>query len=605
MTTRLSQHRKKLVPAGVTLVLVILALVFWRPLALWFGVASTSEGDASALVDASAGSKPLDPGATGSGAPAVALPEVELPPQAVARVNAAFAATDQVRALLARDSLDGLTAQATSVAAALDAVAEDAEVIAPIRAHVASAADHARALAAADTIENARERFSDLSGAMVALAEADPRLAEGWNIFKCPMTEGHGKWFQRTRQLENPYMGQQMLTCGVGSDWELGATPEESLHTHPGSDEISHYTCPMHPSVKQSEPGACPICGMDLQPVTKGEVETGILIIDEMRRQRIGVRTAPVQKREMALAIRAVGEVTYDERRLSDVSLRMSGWVQKLMVDETGQKVKKGQTLFTLYSPELYAAQLEYLATIKRGAGASSTFADLARASKNRLRLLGMSDGQIAQLERRGSAQENVPIAAPASGYVIEKNVVEGAEIKAGTQVYRIADLDKIWIRAEVYEADLPHVELNQKVAVELPHVPGKDYAGTIDYIYPTLDEATRTGSIRVVLDNADLALKPDMYATVRIDVPLGERLAISESAVIYSGPRRIVFVDLGEGRLRPKDVTLGVYAGGYHEVVSGLDVGDTVVTSGNFLIASESRLRSATTFWGGDNGAK
>lgn len=306
----------------------------------------------------------------------------------------------------------------------------------------------------------------------------------------------------------------------------------------------------------------------------------------------------------MTLSIRAVGEVQYDETRLSDVNLRMSGWVQRLVVDETGQRVRRGQTLFTLYSPELYAAQLEYLVAVRRqGEGTNETFASLRRAAKRRLELLGMTDAQIEQLEQRDEAQENVPILAPASGYVIEKNVVEGARVEAGTQVYRIADLSRVWIDAEVYEADLPYVHVGQRAVVELPFVPDRTFEGRIDYIYPTLQGATRTGRVRVVLDNPELNLKPEMYANVRLEVDLGERLAIPDSAVIYTGPRRLVFIDLGEGRLRPQEIEIGVHTGGYYEVTDGLEAGDVVVTSGNFLIAAESRIRSATKYWeGGDD---
>jgi Cu(I)/Ag(I) efflux system membrane fusion protein len=373
-----------------------------------------------------------------------------------------------------------------------------------------------------------------------------------------------------------------------------------------GGDEISHYTCSMHPSVKQQGPGKCPICGMDLVPVTKQEVETGTIFVDEVRRQRIGVRTAPVEKRDLSLEIRAVGEVEYDETRLHEVNLRMSGWVQKLLVDETGQKVKRGQTLFLLYSPELYAAQVEHLSVLARkSAGKSETFDTLAKASRQRLRLLGSSDWQIDALEKRGEARENVPITSPASGFVIEKQVIEGARVESGMLIYRIADLDRVWIDAEIYESDLPHLEVGQRAKVELPYMPGKTYEGRVDYIHPTLAGATRTGRARVVLENQNLELKPDMYANVKLEVKLGERLAVPESAVIYTGPRRLVFVDLGEGRLQPKEVELGAHADGYYEVTEGLEEGDLVVTSGNFLIAAESRIRSAAKYWEGSDGTE
>ncbi|MGB5694149.1 MAG: efflux RND transporter periplasmic adaptor subunit [Polyangiales bacterium] len=376
-----------------------------------------------------------------------------------------------------------------------------------------------------------------------------------------------------------------------------------SEHAHGG--DVAYYTCAMHPSVHQSAPGKCPICGMNLTPVKNEDLETGTIVVDEVRRQQIGVTTEPVERRNLTRHIRAVGQVKVDETLLTDVNLRMSGWVHQLYVDETGQRVKKGQTLLTLYSPEVYAAEREHLTAVKRtredGSGALS---ELARASEQRLRLLGMTAPQIRRLEGRGEAWEYVPVLSPASGYVIDKDVVEGGRIEGGTRVYRIADLSRVWIDADVYESDLPQVEVGQRVTVTLPYAPGISFEGRVDYVYPTLAEATRTGRVRIVLKNPDLALKPEMYADVEMEVDLGERLAMPDSALIYTGPRRLVFVDLGEGRLRPQEVEVGVHADGYVEVTHGLEPGDVVVTSGNFLIAAESRIRSATKYWGGGHGA-
>lgn len=407
-----------------------------------------------------------------------------------------------------------------------------------------------------------------------------------------------------TRRRASIFLGLVAI-AGVALTVALLATrnsqPTEHAHVEDSDSDVAYYTCPMHPSVEQHAPGKCPNCGMDLTPVTKTDLQDGTVVVDEVRRQQIGVRTAPAEVRPLVLEIRAVGKVQYDETRLSDVNLRMSGWVQRLLVDETGQRVKKGQTLFTLYSPELYAAQVELLAALRqRKDGSATVFADLAGASKQRLRLLGMSDAQIRRLTKRGKAWEHMPITAPSSGYVIEKAVVEGAYIEAGTRVYRIADLSRVWIDAEVYEADLPYLEVGQPVHVQLPYARDRSFEGQLDYIYPTLNDKTRTARVRIVLPNSDLELKPDMYATVVIDVSLGERLAVPDSAVVYTGPRRLVFVDLGEGRLRPTEVKLGVHTGGYYEILEGLKEGDLVVTSGNFLISAESRIRSAVEYWGG-----
>lgn len=377
--------------------------------------------------------------------------------------------------------------------------------------------------------------------------------------------------------------------------------PTQRTLTEESSSDIAYYTCPMHPEVEESAPGKCPICGMELTPVTETDLREGTIVVDQVRRQQIGVRTALAEPRPLVLEIRAVGKVQYDETRLSDVNLRMSGWVERLLVDETGQRVRKGQTLFTLYSPELYAAQVELLTALRqREEGGANVLSTLANAAKQRLRLLGMSDPQVQRLVRRGKAWEHMPITAPSSGHVIEKSVVEGAYVEAGTRVYRIADLSRIWVDVDVYEADLAYLEVGTPVRVQLPYAQNESFEGHLDYIYPTLNDKARTARARVVLSNDKLQLKPDMYANVFLDVDLGERLAVPDSAVVYTGPRRLVFVDLGEGRLRPMEVKLGVHAGGYYEILEGLKEGDLVVTSGNFLIAAESRIRSAIEYWGG-----
>lgn len=596
MTSRhpVGRHRAKLVPVAVALVGLAVGALFWSEIVAWFtGRSIGAESGAAGTVEQS------DPAQVDASQSSVArLEPVELDEATLGRLRAAFEAYEQVRALLARDTVEGLPAHAQALGAALDAAARGAPGLSrDFAQYLARAQSAAAALGRAASPADARRPFGELSMYLVALTSADPRLAQGWNIYECPMAQEFPKWFQRSQRVENPYMGQRMLACGQPSDWAL---PEAGTHAHAGGGEIEHFTCPMHPSVRQATPGKCPICGMDLVAVRKEVGETATIVVDEGRRQRIGVRTAAVAERPMEQHIRAVGEVQYDESRLSDVNLRMSGWVHDLVADETGQRVRRGQILFTLYSPELYAAQLEHLAAVRRESAGTTTeaFASLRRASERRLALLGMTEKQIRELAQRGEAWENLPILAPESGFVIEKNVVEGARVEAGALVYRIADLSRIWVDAEVYESDLPHVRPGQRAQVELPYLRDRTFEGRVDYVYPTLQGATRTGRIRVVLANPALELKPEMYANVRLEVDLGRRLAIPDSAVIFTGPRRLVFVDLGEGRLRARQVTLGVHAGGYYEVTSGLDAGEVVVTSGNFLIAAESRIRSAADYW-------
>ncbi|MGH7434037.1 MAG: efflux RND transporter periplasmic adaptor subunit, partial [Polyangiaceae bacterium] len=326
-----------------------------------------------------------------------------------------------------------------------------------------------------------------------------------------------------------------------GSSKTASASVPESPHGGmPG--EIDHYTCSMHPSVKQAGPGKCPICGMDLIPVTKEQQREGVVLIDEARRQLIGVRTDPVVLAPMRKDFRAVGHVTYDESSLADVNLKVHGWITKLYVSETGQKVGRGQTLLTLYSPELYNAEQDFLLASQGAAapplstgGGPNRVETLARAARMRLHLLGLEDAQIDALAKQGTPSESVPIVAPASGYVIEKNVVEGASVEAGMRLYRIAALTKVWVEAQVYEADLSHVRAGQGASVTLDYLPGRTYEAKVAYVYPYLDPQSRTGQVRLELANKDLDLRPGMYASVTLGADLGPRIQVPAAAVVYT----------------------------------------------------------------------
>lgn len=553
-------------------------------------------------VSSSGGAQGMGGGAQSGATGQKPLAPVKLPEPALEYVRAAFGAYEGARDLLAKDSIEGLAPRAEEIAAALKAAA-DATAGAP--ADLAECFEHgvqtAQRLGAAQTLDEARARFSDLSQYLVALADADERLQEGWHLFTCPMVKDRfSKWFQRSPSpLENPYMGQKMATCGSPADWKV-ALPASATgeHAHAaGGGDVAHYTCSMHPSVKKDGAGACPICGMDLTPVTKEEIQSGVIMIDEGRRQKIGVKTAEVTVGPLDVGIRALGRVTSDETTLEDITLKLDGYIHDLKVNTTGEPVKRGDVLFTLYSPELYAAQQEYLLARQSQSAAN---ASLVRASKKRLQLWGITERQIERIAAKGEPIENMPFLSPATGFVLEKNVVEGAAVKAGERLFRIAPLEKVWIEADVYEQDLPRVKVGQPVRVSLPYMPGKTYRGQVGFVYPTLEEKTRTGKVRIELSNEDLALKPDMYAEVQFELAGQQALKVPESAVIYTGPRTLVFVDLGEGRLKPQEVKLGVQGKDSFEVLEGLKQGDRVVTSGNFLIAAESRIRSAADYWGG-----
>ncbi len=389
------------------------------------------------------------------------------------------------------------------------------------------------------------------------------------------------------------------VACG-GRDAEPISHGEPA---HAAAGGIAHYTCSMHPSVQQDQPGICPICAMNLTPVTRQEIDTGVIHIDSQRRQLIGVRTAPVEVRTVAVPIRAEGRVTFDETRISEVALKVRGWVVRLHVDEPGQYVEKGQTLFTLYSPELYAAQEELLLAVESQRKAQGTAApgradSLVEAARKRLRLWDLEPRQIDRIVAAGEPREHIPILSPAAGFVVEKKVVQGATVEPGRKLYRIAALDRVWIEAEVYESQLSLIEVGQEATVTLPYLPGERFRGRIAFVYPYLEGASRTGRLRIELDNPKLSLKPDMYANVELEIHRGERLVVPEEAVLYAGPRRLVFLDLGEGQLKPQEIEIGLRSGAGYEVLSGLAPGDVVVTSGNFLVAAESRLKSATEQW-------
>ena len=333
------------------------------------------------------------------------------------------------------------------------------------------------------------------------------------------------------------------------------------------------------------------------------ESAPGTINIDAARRQEIGIRTAPVQVRTLSATVRAVGRVAYDETRQAEVTLKFSGYVRDLRVDFTERPVRAGEVLFTAYSPELWSAQQEYIEAL-RVAGDSSLAVhgppetELALAARRRLELWDITPGEIQQIAREGKPREAIPIVAPASGVVTEKNVYRGSAFTPGQVLYKIAPLDPAWVLASVYQVDLPLLKVGMLATLANPYLDERSRHGRVSFISPALQAETRTGQVRVEVPNPRGDLKPGMFVNVELAVALGKRLAVPESAVLPTGDRRVVFVDLGNGRLEPRDVQLGARAGDYFEVLSGLKPGEVVVTSGNFLVAAESKLKSATQKW-------
>lgn len=397
-----------------------------------------------------------------------------------------------------------------------------------------------------------------------------------------------GEW-PLALDVETETLGHGDLTFGLVTG-QQGLTVASATPTG-----ISHYTCSMHPSVKSATPGTCPICGMDLVPVTKKEIKSGSISMDARRRQLIGVTTGLAREKQLIQVIRAAGRVNFDESHLTDITLKFNGWIGKLYADFVGAPVKKGQPLFTVYSPELLSAQQEYLETLRRRKNKQDT---LLRASRQRLSLWDITPAQIRQLEKRGTAIEYLPIISPANGTVVEKTIVAGSAVKVGQKLLRIADLSTVWVEGEIYEFEIPLVKVGMEAKIVLPDQPGKNLQGKVKYIYPYLQGDTRTAKIRVELDNRDGVLKPDMYTHLHLKVDLGKRLVVPESAVLYAGDSRVVFLDLGNGRLQPRKIKTGVRNAEDIEVLEGLQPGDKVVTSGNFLIAAESKLKAGIDQW-------
>ena len=325
------------------------------------------------------------------------------------------------------------------------------------------------------------------------------------------------------------------------------------------------------------------------------------------QRQMIGVTSATVEQTPLKKTIRAAARIDFDERRLTDVTLKVGGWVQDLFVDYTGKTVRKGEPLLTLYSPDLVTSQEEYLLALQtREQLARSSLPEartgsqgLVEAARRRLLLWDLTPRQVKALEERGRPQTYLTLSAPASGVVVEKTAVKGMRVEPGMKLYRIADLSTVWLYADVYEYEVPLVREGQEVTTSLSYYPGEIFRGKITYVYPYLDPQTRTNKVRLEFANPQGKFKPGMYANSEIEIDLGAALTVPESAVLQSGLRQLVFVEQSPGVFAPREVKLGAKADSRFAVLGGLTAGERVVTSGNFLLDSESKLRAAASMMG------
>ncbi len=331
------------------------------------------------------------------------------------------------------------------------------------------------------------------------------------------------------------------------------------------------------------------------------------VMVSPARRQLIGVKTEPVKEQTLETVIRTVGTVDYDERRIRQINLRVSGWITKLFVDYTGKLVKNGDPLLTLYSPDLVSTQEEYLLakrTLERVQATPvmhvRTGAEAQVASaRNRLLLWNLTEEQIADLEERGKPEIETTIYSPIDGVVTKKTALQGMYVTQEMNLYEMADLSTAWVYADLYEYEVPLVKLGQEAMVTLASYPGEEFHGRVIYIYPYLNTETRTVKVRVEFSNPQGRLKPGMYGHVEIKAKDEKKLAIPQEAVLDSGTRKLVFVDKGQGMYEPREVKVGNKAGQFYPVLEGLTAGETVVTSATFLIDSESKLMAATSMMG------
>ena len=379
------------------------------------------------------------------------------------------------------------------------------------------------------------------------------------------------------------------------------------------------YHCPMHPTYTSDRPGQCPICNMDLEPIPAagaagggalaGDVPglTGIHIEPE-RIQRIGVRTAVAEMRPLGASLDLVGFVAPDESRMRQIQLRVAGWVKDLNVSRTGETVRAGQPLLSLYSPELYQSEREFLIELEAaGHGDSAALhheAGALRSARQRLRLLEVPDEEVARLERERRAETRLTLRAPVSGTVLERGVTEGQYVGPGTPLLTLADLSVVWLLVDLYEMDLGRVRAGDAASFVSDAMPGRTFEGRLDFIYPTVTPETRTVKARVVLANARGELRPGMYGRVRL-TPRGEAvLSVPAEAVIHTGDHDYVFLMHAAGHFEPRMVWVGGTDGDRIEIRRGIAAGDTVVASASFLIDSESRLRAAISGSPGGAGA-
>ena len=398
--------------------------------------------------------------------------------------------------------------------------------------------------------------------------------------------------------------------CGMNLSPVQGTGETSTASTQPPEErKIKHWRAPMDPTYTSVQPGKSPM-GMDLIPVYEDEDEEkmfapGTVQIDPVFVQNIGVQSVPLTRTDIPFAIRTVGNLTYDDQQIYWINTKYEGWIESVYVNYVGESVKQGQKLFEIYSPKLLTAQNEYLQALEyvERVGQSGYSEVIMRArsllesSRQRLLYWDLTEEQLKELEKSSQPSRTLAIFSPVEGVVVAKmdQALAGMYVKPGMNLYKIADLSTIWLDAEVYENQIPWLEIGQEALVELPYQPGQQLRGTIRRLYPYFDSKTRTMKASIELPNTDQKLRADMYANVTFDVPSARGvLAVPEEAVIHSGERNVIVLDLGDGTFQVREVILGANGKGMWEIKEGVLEGDVVVTSSQFLIDSESNLREA-----------
>lgn len=374
-----------------------------------------------------------------------------------------------------------------------------------------------------------------------------------------------------------------------------------------GQKKVLYWVDPMHPAYKSDKPGKAPDCGMELVPVYDdggGSATSTVsgyanVKLTSDRQQLIGVQTGVTEMRSLGRAVRTVGRVAVDETRLYKITTKFDGYIERLYVNVTGQQIRKGQPLFSVYSPDLLSTQQEYLLAMR----AAKQSPSLLAAAHQRLLLWDITPAEIRELERTGTARKSVTIYSPTNGFVLNKIAVEGARVTAGEPLFEIANLDHVWIQADVYESELQFIRIGASATTTLSYLPGRTWKGRVTFIAPTVDPMTRTVKVRSEFENADGALKPDMFGDVVIEQPARQVVVVPDSAVLQTGTRSVVFVVKGDGTFEPREVSVGTKTEQVYEVRSGLAAGEKVVTQANFLIDSESRLKAALAGMNGPGG--